>query len=468
MFTNRYSIALLTILTAALPAVAADQNLIIVSIGDSLAAGEGNPNSFNAVTGQATWLEPPCHRSTNNGRRIASNRINSMTGFSTSFFDFSCSGAKIDEGILGTQLTSQPNIVNKTEDPQIDQVEFLQTHQLNNQPIDILMISIGVNDVNFASVVTACLTPGDCTHNSAVTTATNTIASTTFANAYGRLVSAIRQRLNVKHVYITGYPDEVKRDPGTFCGDLDTGDLSMSAISQAESSFMLSHVITPLNNVIANAVTAANAPFFSLITNPPKSRPVWHFLRAMESNFATHGFCTALDRRYMNTLQDSLLRQGDQNGTMHPNLNGHRAYADALVAQATVDFDLPLQTPKVLRRVETNVGIDAASPVLNVLEKKLITVEIAQNPGALTVTLQHRVVTHGLFGDSNGDIHSTTMADTASGALNLFAAQIPGSDNILPGLQTLQYRIVATATRNGQTATTTTDFFSIDALLEQQ
>src|SRR6185369_16349624 len=200
-FTNRYSIALLTILTAALPAVAADQNLIIVSIGDSLAAGEGNPNSFNAVTGQATWLEPPCHRSTNNGRRIASNRINSMTGFSTSFFDFSCSGAKIDEGILGTQLTSQPNIVNKTEDPQIDQVEFLQTHQLNNQPIDILMISIGVNDVNFASVVTVCLTPGDCTHNSAVTTATNTIASTTFANAYGRLVSAIRQRLNVKHVY---------------------------------------------------------------------------------------------------------------------------------------------------------------------------------------------------------------------------------------------------------------------------
>src|SRR6266571_2193335 len=120
MRKNMISTTLLGLLAVAIPAAAVDQNLVIVSIGDSLAAGEGNPDSFDPVTGHAGWLSASCHKSVNNGRRFASNRINSLPGVATSFFDFSCSGAKIGDqdaflpggGLLSAQQTSQPNVNN--------------------------------------------------------------------------------------------------------------------------------------------------------------------------------------------------------------------------------------------------------------------------------------------------------------------------------------------------------------------
>src|SRR5689334_21883392 len=133
---NILATAVLAIFAAVLPAAA--QNLVSVSIGDSLAAGEGNPNSFSLAG--AVWSNTPCHRSVNNGRRFASDRINNLSGVSTSFFDFSCSGAGIDAGLLGPQTTDQPDANNGTRLAQIDQVANFQRTGLNNQPIDILMI----------------------------------------------------------------------------------------------------------------------------------------------------------------------------------------------------------------------------------------------------------------------------------------------------------------------------------------
>ncbi len=63
----------LTLLSAAIATAALAQDPIslrIVSIGDSYAAGEGNPNSI-AANGTAVWSSTPCHRSINNGRRFA-------------------------------------------------------------------------------------------------------------------------------------------------------------------------------------------------------------------------------------------------------------------------------------------------------------------------------------------------------------------------------------------------------------
>src|SRR6185295_4508843 len=105
MRANTLVTSFLGILAAMTPVSAVAQNLTIVNIGDSLAAGEGNPNSFS-IAG-AVWSSAPCHRSVNNGRRVASNRINDLPNIATTFFDFSCSGATIEAGFLGTQTTSQ-------------------------------------------------------------------------------------------------------------------------------------------------------------------------------------------------------------------------------------------------------------------------------------------------------------------------------------------------------------------------
>jgi len=456
MFNKYFSTALLLSVALAIPAVAADQHLIIVSIGDSLAAGEGNPNSFN--NGHASWLNAPCHRSVNNGRRFANTRINALDGVSTQFFDFSCSGAKIDAGLLGTQLTSQPDANNGLQTPQIDQVASLQHNVLHDAPIDILMISVGVNDVNFADVVTACLLPGDCTTSDAVHTARTVLASASFANAYDRLGTAIRTKLNVKKVYITEYPNEMAHDPGDFCGDLDDGfgDLSMVGVSVAENSFLFTNIMQALNTDVQ---AAAN-------------RNRWTFVPGPKDTFATHGYCNGPERRYENTLSDSFARQGNQNGTMHPNIAGHKAYADALVTRATTDFNIPMEAPRALRTVEANTGLLADAPLADG-SSKVITVEVAQHAGGLTAVLQHRLVNDPiclpLIGCSVQDppaFTDTPMVDAGAGLLNLFAATIPG-----PGLnQTLEYKVVIRATRGTQTVSTTTPeaTISIGEVLVQQ
>jgi len=443
MFKNALSIALLGSSLATAPAVAADQHLIIVSIGDSLAAGEGNPNSFNGVS--ASWSSAPCHRSQNNGRRFASNRINNLDGVTTQFADFSCSGAKIDEGLLGTQLTSQPNVNNTLMPPQIDQAANFQHNVLHDAPIDILEISVGVNDVNFASVVTDCLIPGNCASSSSVQTALNVLNGSSFPNAYDRLGAAIRQKLNVRKVYITEYPVPVTSAPGNLCGSnpADAGDVSMVGESSADNQFLINNVLGPLNDKVQQAA----------------GRNSWTFVRGPEDTFATHGYCTVSARRYVNTLQDSLFRQGDANGTIHPNVAGHEAYADALIAQTTRDFNLDMEKPRVLRTVEANTVLPG--PIAD-SGPKVITVEVGQHPGTLTAVLQHRVVTPALPPFTPQTVSAwvnTNMADSGAGRLNLFAAQLPG---FIPG-QTAQYRVVITGTRNGDSVSKTTSIASIAA-----
>ena len=455
--------ALLGILMTAATTTAFGQNLTIVSIGDSLAAGEGNPNSFNS--GNASWTNAPCHRSQNNGRRFASNRINALPNVSTNFFDFSCSGATIDAGLLGNQLTTQPDANNFSRSPQIDQVVNALGRVPNTDRtdavIDILMISIGVNDVGFANVVTECMLPNgftDCTTSNPVNTARNTLASGSFAGAYDRLGEAIRRRLpNTRRVYITEYPVVMMSAAGNFCGNLDdgTGDASMVGISAAEGEFLFNNVFLVLNDRVQQAA----------------GRNGWTFVRGPEATFATHGYCTSLQRRYINTLSDSLFRQGNQNGTMHPNIAGHEAYADALVARATTDLNLALETPRVVRKAELN-GTTAGPltlpppPALPAISK-MVQYEIAQHPGTLSVTLQHRVIDPpicvpliGCTTPATPPFANTAMTETGSGRLNLFSATIPNSQNLLPG-QTLQYRAVITATRNGETRTVTTGIGTI-------
>ncbi len=428
-------------------AIAQAQNLTIVSIGDSLASGEGNPNSFN--NGNAVWLDEPCHRSNNNGRRIAANRMDGFPNVAVTFRDFSCSGASIDAGLLGNQTTDQPDAANVTKSPQIDQVvnRFGRVPNTNRTDavIDILMISIGVNDISFSKVVTECLLPNgvsDCTTSDEVQTARNTLQNGTLAQAFERLGVAIRERLpNVRRVYITEYPVTMKFSPTNTCGGLIIGDVSMSGVSVAEGQFLFSQIFLPLNDRVQTAAQQNG----------------WVFIRGPEETFATHGYCTAQDRRYMNTLTDSLFRQGNENGTMHPNRDGHRAYADAIMVRATSDLNLPIDTPRLLRTVESNVGLP--SPIATPLFAKSVQVEIAQHPGTLTARLQFRVLNPpvclpflGCTTPPAPAFANVTMQDTGTGRLNLFTASIPNSAGLLPG-QTLQYRITVTGSRNGQTET---------------
>ncbi|MBI4909788.1 MAG: SGNH/GDSL hydrolase family protein [Acidobacteria bacterium] len=428
-----------TIITAALATLLAGaiqaQNLTIVSIGDSYASGEGNPNSFNGTT--ASWSNTPCHRSVNNGRRIASDRINALPGVNVNFVDFSCSGATVNNGLTGSMTSVAPETPNVNITAQLDRVANFQ--QANgNLPIDILMVSIGGNDAGFGTVVLECMLPGNCTTNANVQNAVQRISSV-LPGRLDNLAAQIAARLNnVRFVYLTEYPNPTRSDSGQFCDEFaelfsaqdPIGQIAMSGISGAESQFLQNSFLVPLNNQLEAAAGR-------------HAGQGWRYISGVEQTFLRHGFCNGPSQRWMNTLSDSFARQGNVKGTMHPNVEGHRAYADAIIRRATVDFNLPLETPRITDIVEVN------DPLVN----KRIKAEVSQTAATLQVRTLFRI--RNVIEFSTPDFASVTMTDTGAGALNFFDAALPNTSVLAPG-QRIEYRIRVTASRNGATTTTTT------------
>ncbi len=135
------------------------KNYIFVVVGDSYASGEGNPRNVQA------WLDNPdrpfapyyddaaCNRSTRSGPAQAALALEkSSNKSSVTFVDVSCTGATIDNGVLGPQRSAGQTI------SQIQQVREL----IGNRAIDILVMSVGGNDVGFTSIIGTCALSLDC------------------------------------------------------------------------------------------------------------------------------------------------------------------------------------------------------------------------------------------------------------------------------------------------------------------
>ena len=437
-----------TILALALtPALALQaQSLFVVSLGDSYASGEGNPNSGSGLN--AVWSNEPCHRSTKNGRRFAADRINAMTGPSVLFRDFACSGATVS-GVINGGTSTQLGFANVAVPSQIQAARTEQRVAQGNRQIDILMLSVGGNNVGFGSVVKECMLPSDCRNSSVVQSAINSIPELT--QKLRDLRAEISAQLNVRFVYITDYPSPVRNNNGEWCGDFDdlivpSGDFAgalMKGISAQESEYLHANFIVPLNNRIRE-----------FVLETASQQAGWRFVSGTEDTFRPHGFCQADPLRWVNTLGDSFARQASYTGALHPNERGHQAYADALVRRATYDFNLPLESPKIQdidavnKNAEWNI---LAAP----LTTKRVRAEINQVPGSLTVTLLSRI--RRPFDGDGPNWTSTTMSDGAIGPLNRLFADVPNSDTVWSPLDSIEYRVRVTQTRNGATRTTTSN-----------
>src|SRR5262249_36422706 len=98
------------------------RDILIAGLGDSFASGEGNPDepvqfgdqqrfrnlyplrAENNGSGSAQWTDTLCHRSLYGQQLRASLQIAIENPHAAvTFLDYSCSGAGVDEGILGPQ-----------------------------------------------------------------------------------------------------------------------------------------------------------------------------------------------------------------------------------------------------------------------------------------------------------------------------------------------------------------------------
>ena len=316
---------------------------LIVVLGDSYVCGEGNPDEpgeprnvlgtnpcglteFTVAAIEAAgrnipmqrdaqWQEPLAHRSYQSGAARAVEALEAPTeGDLTTFVTFARSGSTIDNGLLS------PMEFNDWID--IGQVEELK-QTLGDRPIDALILSVGGNDVGYTSHLID-LIKDDFIWVGGVTGAEENRQQEQreadqrleeLSEHFARLADAL-EGVERRQTFILEYPEahfdklDEAGEPYAAAG-CDIFNEVMLDIEQ-EDAQLIKKVGQQLNQVIRNAA----------------ERYGWTFVEGVAEGFAGHGYCA--DDPYFIRASESCRTQGNFDGTMHPNQQGHSVYADVI------------------------------------------------------------------------------------------------------------------------------------------
>ncbi len=321
---------------------------LVVSIGDSVASGEGNPDRGASLFGNAAWQgwgeedsALRCHRSRGSAPAIAAAEV--LDGDEQRFVSLACSGATIPTGLRGEYEGIEPSRDDERERPQLEVLrEIAAEHS-----IDAVLISIGANDVGFAKVAAFCANPGGgpCQHRmykplpdrpqAGKVPVSEFVAAAIkrLPGAYRELDSDIPAGIERRRVVIAEYFDPTSAPVGYPEGQ---NCRMFGGITPAESRWAQKNLLVPLNAAIAAAADAHR----------------WTLVDAVDERFRGHGLCARERDRWVVTGFDSVFRHGflpppgllfdrqalrrlnaSIKGTLHPNPAGHREIA-ALIEPA--------------------------------------------------------------------------------------------------------------------------------------
>ncbi|MEZ5182513.1 MAG: GDSL-type esterase/lipase family protein [Acidimicrobiales bacterium] len=314
------------------------RDLLLVSVGDSVASGEGNPDTLESGTfWSPKWQNQQCHRTSLAGPAQAALRMERRDPHSAvTFLHLACSGASITKGLLGDYEGQDPS-AGKVLKPQLDQLKDL----VGDRSVDAMTVSIGANDAEFSAVVKACLVQTAC-HTNVVPGQKNgkqlfdekaPLITQNYALLDARLDRMAKQQAgDVKlkgKVFVTQYMDVTKDDDGSYCTGLtqkekDAGKLpgqttNVDGLTQDEMTWADSYVQDGLNTRVKQGIDAANGNGGAQL--------VW--VDGIKAKFANHGYCA--QDRWIRTLFESGLYQRGPDGAFHPNAEGHLfAYATSI------------------------------------------------------------------------------------------------------------------------------------------
>lgn len=295
-------------------------DLLIVSIGDSVASAEGNPDVPAAFGRNAVWLQPNCHRSLFSAPAQAALALErGEQGSSVSFVPLACSGAQITRGLLlpyggiepagdGTLQPSQVGVVNKIERrPGFD--------------IDALLVSVGANDLGFSRIVEFCLLTVDCPRRHFDPAHPHGEAGDSFpaledyvkarigdlSSLYRRLDDRISRRIPRKRIFITEYFDPTHSAAGGYCEI----PFATDGVDPAEARWAHESVLGPLNQEVSKAAAASH----------------WQLVGGVAAAFYQHGICAPPPERWVRTLAESFFLHSEVSaarltGLLHPNRVG--------------------------------------------------------------------------------------------------------------------------------------------------
>jgi lysophospholipase L1-like esterase len=298
------------------------KDILIVSIGDSYASGEGNPVVPGAIFPQWAYSSDPAmntenadaHRSTIAApAQFALQLQQSNPHEAVTFVSVANSGASIPVGVLGPMASvGDPSRQLPAEITEVRQI-------IGTRHIDVLTVTVGANDIGFSTLTRDLIENTYLGYPSRAAILAQFRASlAALPQHYAALAQAI-QALDPGQVLMTGYPDFSRNQRGKVAAFLGPGGATL--ISKRDTRLASQKIIPALDEAIAQAASTYH----------------WTLVRGIPSDFRTHGYPSTTP--WIRTLGQSLLMQGDADGTFHPNAAGHQDIAMHLMAiyMGTID-----------------------------------------------------------------------------------------------------------------------------------
>jgi lysophospholipase L1-like esterase len=303
-------------------------DLLVVSIGDSVASGEGVPDE--ADFGEAKWQSLRCHRSIHSGPARAAQLIEEDDEQSSvTFVHLACSGATVPKGLLGGYQGIEPPVNEPPLEPQVSVLNRIEARQ----PVDAVLLSIGANDIHFGDIVRFCLLhlTENCFEEplpvkyggDGAKSASEVIAESVagLERRYDELDAAISPEIPRNRIYAVEYFDPTHDSDGSVCESI------LGTISAPELRLAKSEMLDPLNDALAAAV----------------KKHGWDEVTGVAAAFHDHGYCAGA-QTWITTLHRSAFDLGGGSllgrvlGMMHPNERGYEATGNRIAASLQRDL----------------------------------------------------------------------------------------------------------------------------------
>ncbi len=324
---------------------------LIVSIGDSVASGEGAPERPSAS--RAGWQNDRCHRSALAAPALAARKLaEENPTVSVTFVHLACSGATIAKGLIGGYKGS---VHSRSADELPPQVTELNAFAARRKP-NIVLVSIGANDVGFSDVIERCARRFHLTSCFSKHVGQKTSIGERVADALDRLpdlYTDLSKDMEVPPatVYLTEYFDPTGDVSGTCKGVLRFGGFGLAQVDLKNAQEKL---LEPLNEKIKEAVDEHH----------------WKEITGIADAFRQHGYC-AKKQRWITTLGESFTHQAGQGlvpslaGTLHPNPEGYEQIAQRIKTQLEIPLKgaCPNPTRQAVREVAYREVADLPSAV---------------------------------------------------------------------------------------------------------
>ena len=324
------------------------RDIFIAGLGDSIAAGEGNPDRsialsdegfcFRSYLGTATsqyyrpsragykggraceapellavwqrqsalWLNAPCHRSLYSYQtRTALALAVQYPHIAVTYLPLACTGATIADGLLGAQRAQEclpsksANTCSGTVNGQLGELREALTAAKRRQPdrkLDLVLLSIGANDIYFSGLVADVIV--DTATERALFRRSGVMASVDDSRSalardlpqgFARLREALKPLVgDMSRVVYTSYGNPTLADGGAPCPGGRAGfDIHPSFNAQPQRLAAVSSFVQ--SEFLPQLKALALCQSGILCRNPRADRMT--FVDAHQAAFASHGFC---------------------------------------------------------------------------------------------------------------------------------------------------------------------------------